>query len=219
MFLIAGLNKRHGKHSVLEQGQEATHRLPHLATTTLFLRPSYPNEAHTLFSIVGSKHRRLWKKNTFPNEHYLPHDMAWTDHRKYDPPHYTDKQSSTSVSGWRVQRDPQNKEVSWGHPHNLCFPTINHSARPRHSKGSHKALEGKRWKQLNIRFPVLRKLLSDLCWSRLTAMPRAEEQNSFTVRPLSLQNFQQLTATTWQLCEICAASTQMEGSIWIHQMR
>lgn len=50
-------------------------------------------------------------------------------------------------------------------------------------------------------------------------MPRAEEQNSFTVRPLSLQNFQQLTASTWQLCEICTASTQMKDSIWTYQKR
>ena len=73
---MAGLNIRHGKHCVLEQGQEAMNRLPHLAMTTLFLRSSYLNEAHTLFSIVGSKHPRFWGKDAFPNKRYLPHDIA-----------------------------------------------------------------------------------------------------------------------------------------------
>ena len=69
MFLMTGLNKRHGKHCVFEQRQEAMDHLPRLAMTTLFLRPSQLNEAHALFSIVGSKHPRFWVKNTFPNKH------------------------------------------------------------------------------------------------------------------------------------------------------
>lgn len=76
VFLMAGLNKRHGKHCMFEQGQEAMNCLPHLAMTTLFLRSSYLNEAHALFSIVRPKHLKFWGKNTFPNKHCLPHDIA-----------------------------------------------------------------------------------------------------------------------------------------------
>lgn len=76
VFLAVGLNKRHGKRYMFGEGQEAMNRLPHLVMTTLFLRPSYLNKAHALFSIDGFKHTRFCMKNTFPNKHYLPHDIA-----------------------------------------------------------------------------------------------------------------------------------------------